>query len=85
MRQRKARAGFGPRGRRKPGAPQAARLIPLQGAFFERAARMDNRVLQLLGAGLIVMAVLYVAVMQDASLCYQVAGCPTFRHVIFGY
>lgn len=39
----------------------------------------------MIGAAFILALLVYVAVMQDASLCYQVAGCPSFRHLFLGY
>jgi hypothetical protein len=46
---------------------------------------MRDRVISLVLGTLIVATVVYVAVIGDASLCYQVIGCPTVRHVVLGY
>jgi hypothetical protein len=39
----------------------------------------------MIGAALIVATVVYVAVIGDSSLCYQVMGCPTIRGIVLGY
>ena len=46
---------------------------------------MANKVMPMLGAAAIVACILYVSVMWDSSMCYQVPGCPAIRGVILGY
>ena len=46
---------------------------------------MRDRIVSLVLGALIVASVVYVAVIGDSSLCYQVFGCPTIRGVVLGY